>query len=210
VHRGTIGVVAQDIDPLMSQALGLNRHPGVIVADVLPHGAAQAAGIEQGDIVLAIDGRPVTQARQVQNAVLQAAIGDTIAIDVLRGGERLQMKVAVLERPNSPLALADLVNGQSNLVRELGILAMTLDEKVTPDLPDARRLYGVVVAAIPAEFAALNPGLQPGDVIYELNGDKVRTLAELRTALSKLQPGNPVALLTEHDGTLGYVSFTLQ
>jgi serine protease Do len=207
VHRGTIGIVAQDIDPLMSEALGLNRHPGVIVADVIPHGAAQAADIEQGDIVLAVDGRPVTLARQIQNAVVQGAIGDTITLDILRGGETQQKKVAILERPNSPLALADLVNGQSNLVRELGILAMTLDEKVTPDLPDTRRLYGVVVAAIPAEYAAFNPGLRPGDLIYELNGNKVHTLDELRTALSKLQAGSPVALLTEHDGSLGYVSF---
>ena len=93
----------------------------------------------------------------------------------------MQKKVAVLERPNSPVGLADLVNGQANLVRELGILAMTLDAKVTPELPDTRRLYGVVVAAIPIEFAALNPGLNPGDVIYEMNSNKIRTLGECAT-----------------------------
>jgi serine protease Do len=210
VHRGTIGVVAEDVDPLMSKALGLNRHPAVILADVLPHGAAAAAGLEQGDVVLSADGRPVTQMRQVQAAVLKHAIGDTIILDILRGGETMQKTVAILERPKSPVALADLVNGQANLVRELGILAMTLDEKVTPDLPDTRRLYGVVVAAIPAEFAALNPGLQPGDLIYELNTNKIHSLQELRDALATLKPGDPIALLVEHEGTLGYVAFKLE
>jgi len=210
VHRGTISVVAQDINLLMSQALGLNRHPGVILSDVLPNGPAEAAGLEPGDVVLAVEGQPVTEARQVQAEVVQRAIGDTITLDILRGSEKMQKSVAVMERPNSPLALADLVNGQSNLVRELGILAMTLDEKVTPNLPETRRLSGVVVAAIPAEFAALNPGLSPGDVIYALNKAKVESLEELRTALMSLKPGDPVVLLTEHDRTLGYVSFTLE
>jgi serine protease Do len=210
IHRGTIGVVMQDIDPWMSQALHLNRHPGVILADVVPHGAAEAAGLEQGDVVLAIEGRPVSQVGQAQAEVLQRAVGDTITLDILRDSKKLQKTVAVLERPNSPPALADLVNGQSNLVRELGILAMTLDEKVTPNLSETRRLYGVVVAAIPAEFAALNPGLRPGDVIYEMNANKVHSLEELRSALTGLKSGDPVALLTEHEGTLSYVSFTLQ
>jgi serine protease Do len=191
----------------MSQALGLNRHPGVILSDILPHGAAEAAGLEQGDVVLAIGGRPVTQSRQVQAEVLKSAIGDKITLEVLRNGQTLQKSVAILERPNSPFALADLVNNDANLVRELGILAITLDEKVTPNLPETRRLYGIVVAAIPAEYAAFNPGLSPGDVIYELNGTKVRSLDELRAALGALPHGSPVALLTEHEGSLGYVPF---
>ena len=210
VHHGTIGVVAQDINPLMSQALSLNHHPGVILSDVVPEGAAEAAGLEPGDIVLAIEGRPVSEAHQVEAEVVQRTIGDTINLDILRGSEKLQKTVAIQERPNSPIALADLVNGQSNLVRELGILAMTLDEKVTPNLPETRRLYGVVVAAIPAEFSALNPGLNPGDVIYAVNKTKIESLEELRTALASLKPGDPIALLTEHDKTLGYVSFTLE
>jgi serine protease Do len=210
IRRGTIGVVAQDIDLPMSEALGLNRHPGVILADVLPHGSAEAAGLEQGDVVLALDGKPITQTRQVQTEILQHKAGDTIRLEIQRGAENMQKSVAVMERPNSPVALADLVNGQANLVRELGLLAMTLDDKVTPELPETRRLYGVVVAAIPVEFAALNPGLSPGDIIYELNGDKIRSLDELRKALATLKPGNPVVLLAEHEGTLGYVSFTFE
>ena len=210
IHRGTIGVVSQDINPLMSQALGLNRHPGVILSDVLPHGAAEAAGVEPGDVVLAVNGRNVTESRQIQEAVLQAGIGDQIKLDLLRNGAKVQKSVAILERPNSPVVLEDLVNGESNLVRELGILAMTLDEKVTPNLPDTRRLYGVVVAAIPAELAAINPGMKPGDIIYELNNAKVHSLEELRASLLKLKPGDPVALLFERDGTLGYTAFTLE
>jgi len=210
IHRGTIGVVAQDINPLMSQALGLNRHPGIILSDVLPHSSGEAAGLEPNDVVLAINGRTVTEARQVQAEIVQRTIGDKITLDILRGSEHMQKEVAILERPNSPPVLADLVNSQSNLVRRLGILAMTLDENLTPSLLETRRLSGVVVAAIPAEFAAMNPGLKPGDIIYAVNKTEVRSLEELRTALLGLKTGDPVALLNEHDGTLGYLSFRLE
>ena len=210
IHRGTIGVIAQDIDPLMSKALNLNRHPGVIITDVIPHGAAEAAGVEPNDIVVSMNGRPVTEAREVQAEILQHNIGDQISLDVLRAGQPMHINVAVLERAKSPVALADIVNETSDLVRELGILALTLDGKVASVMPETRRLDGVVVAAIPAEYAAINPGLQPGDVIYELNQTKVGSVEELRAALRKIKPGDPVAILTEHDGTLGYVSFTLE
>jgi S1-C subfamily serine protease len=85
-----------------------------------------------------------------------------------------------------------------------------LDEKVTPSLRDTRRLNGVVVAAIPAEYAALNPGLKAGDVIYSLNTTKIGSLEDLRAALAALKTGDPVVLLVESDGTLGYVSLKLE
>ncbi len=210
VHRGTIGVVAQDINPIMSQALGLNRHPGIMISDVLPHSSAEAAGLEAGDIVLSIGGKKANEAHQVQAAILQLMVGDKIVLDIERGGKTLQKTVAILEHPNSPVDLADLVKDRSHLVKELGILALTLDEKVTPSLPELRRLDGVVVAAIPAEFAAMNPGLQPGDVIYTFNTVPVRSLEELRTLLAAKKVGEPIALLVEHKGTLGYVSFALE
>ncbi len=125
IHRGTIGVVAQDIDPVMSCAPGLNVIPDSL-ADVLPHSSAEAAGLQQGDVVLAIEGRPVTEPRQVQAEVVQRAIGDTITLDILRDGEKMQKTAAILERPKSPLALADL--SIANPTKELGILAITLDE----------------------------------------------------------------------------------
>jgi serine protease Do len=210
IHRGTIGVIAQDINVLMSEALGIDHHPGVILSDVVPHGAAEAAGLEPGDVVLSVDGKPITQARQMQAELLQRAIGDQLRIEILRNGQDMVKTVAIVERPKSPLALADLVSSEANLVRELGILAMTLDEKVTPSLPETRRLYGVVVAAIPAEYAVFNPGLMAGDIIYSVNKTKVESLDQLRAALKALKPGDPAVMLVESGGTLGYVSLKIE
>jgi serine protease Do len=85
-----------------------------------------------------------------------------------------------------------------------------VDQEVTPLLPDLRRLSGVAVAGIPAEFDGFNPGLVAGDVIYELNGARLQSLEELRTALDGKKPGAPMALLVERSGQLIYVSFELE
>lgn len=210
VHRGVIGVISQEITPDLSAALGLEYHSGIIIADVLPDSSAAASGVEQGDIVLAIDGSPLEDGRQLMTAVFQHAPGQTLTLDLLRGKERLQKQVVVMEKPNSPGSLADLVNQQGHVVKQLGILALTLDEKVNAILPGLRRLTGVVVAAIPAEFAGLNPGLQSGDVIYAFNGNTINTLEELRAALAQKKSGDPVALLVERDSQFSYVAFELE
>jgi S1-C subfamily serine protease len=77
-------------------------------------------------------------------------------------------------------------------------------------MTDLRRLSGVAVAAIPAEFAAANPGLTAGDVIYEINGKRVASLNELRAELASKKTGAPVALQVEREGRLIYVSFALE
>jgi len=209
-HHGVIGVVSQDISPELAAALGIDRHPGVIIADVRPHSAAEAAGLQPGDVLLALNGKNVTEGRQLMAAVFRAAVGDRMTLSVLRDGQTLDKEVVVTEKPRSPGGLLDLVSSDSHLVRELGILALTLDGNVTPLLPDLQRLYGVVVAAIPAEFAGLNPGLSPGDVIYELNRTPVHSLEELRAELAKKKSADPIALLVEHEGSLGYLAFRLE
>jgi serine protease Do len=210
VRRGMIGVVADSITPMMSVALGLDRDSGVILSDVAPHGPADAAGIEQGDVVLSIDGKPLREARDLTLAVFQRSPGDQMQMEIQRGTERKSIAVAVLERKNEPRQLEDLVDYDSALVRRLGILALTLDEKVLPSMPDLRRLYGVAVAAVPSEYAGLNPGLVAGDVIYSVNNQNVRSLDELRNALKAQKTGDPIVLLVERLGQLIYVTAALE
>jgi serine protease Do len=210
IRRGEIGVIPQDITPTLASALGLDRDSGIILSDIVPHGAAEASGLEPGDIVLAVDGKPIEQSRQLMAVVFQHAFGEEITLDIQRGKERLRKTVAVLTRPRSPEDLEELASRDAHLIRRLGVLALTLDERVTPILPDLRRLSGVVVAAIPAEFAGLNPGLIAGDAIYELNGSRIGTLEDVRTALDGKKTGAPIALLIERSGQLVYVSFELE
>ena len=210
VRRGSIGVIPETITPTLAAALGLDRDSGVILSDVAPDSAAEAAELKPGDVVLAIDGKPMREARDLALAVFERAPGDQLTMEIQRGRERMSKTVAVVERKREPSQLEDLVNYDAALVRQLGVLAMTVDEKVTAILPDLRRLSGVAVAAVPAEYAGLNPGLQAGDVIYSLNNQRIASLDELRGALKEKKSGDPIALLVERYGQLIYVTAALE
>ena len=206
VRRGAIGVIPQEITPRLGKALGLTQDSGVILSDVTPHGAAEAAGLQPGDVVLTIDGKPMQEVRDLVLAVFQKAPGDELSMEIQRGQERMPLKVAILDRKNEPSRLEDLANYDTALVRQLGILAVTVDEKVTAILTDLRRLSGVAVAAVPAEYAGLNPGLRAGDVIYSVNNLGVDSVEALRAALKDKKPGDPIALQVERFGQLIYVT----
>ena len=210
VRRGAIGVIPETITPRLGAALGLDRDWGVILSDVAPHSAAEAAGFEPGDVVLSVDGKPMREARDLALAVFQRAPGDELSMEIQRGKERMSKTVAILDRKNEPSLLEDLANYDTALVRQLGILAVTVDEKVTAILPDLRHLSGVAVAAVPAEYAGLNPGLVAGDVIYSLNSQRIASLDELRDALKGKKSGDPIALQVERYGQLIYVTAALE
>ena len=210
IRRGSIGVVPDDITPTLAAALGLPVESGVILSDIVPRGAAEAAGLAPGDIILEADGVPVRATRDLLTAIFHHNSGEEMTLQIQRGEHKLTKDVAVMARAKSKRDLSELASRDAHLIRRLGILALTLDEQVTPILPDLRRLSGVAVAAIPAEFVALNPGLASGDVIYELNGKRVGSVEELRGELDSRKAGAPLALLIERAGQLQYVAFELE
>jgi serine protease Do len=208
VRRGQAGVIAQTITPAMAQALSLPLDYGVYVADVTPGGAAAAAGIEVKDIILKLNGKPMENARQFGVNIYQMA-GETATVEVLRAGQTKTLRMAVLERPRDPGRLLRGITQSENLVPRLGLLAVTLDEKITPILGPARRLSGVVVAALLAGTQAQG-SLMPGDIVYEVNGRKVASLAELRETVAALPAGRPAAFWIERAGQLQIVMVDLE
>ena len=209
IRRGVIGVIPETITQTLGTALGLDRDSGVILSDIGPHSPAEAAGLLTGDVVLSVDGKPMREARDFALVVFERAPGGTLALEIQRGKEHMTKMVAIVDRDTTPSRLEDMADYKTALVRQLGILAVTVDEKVTPVLPNLRRLSGVAVAAVPAEYAGLNPGLVTGDVIYELNNTRLASVDDLRKALGE-QAGKPIAMLVERLGQLVYVTTVLE
>ncbi len=204
VRRGQIGVLPQTITPGLAEALRLPTDWGVLIADLTPGGSADVAGLRVNDIVLRAGGKVLENARQFGLSIYQSA-GKDMTVDIQRGEAVLTLQVAVLERPKDPDRILSLVRGEENSVPQLGILAVDLDERVTPLLPSLRRLSGVVVGGIVARASGQEDTLHAGDVIYSMNGAPVRGLAELKAAAGKLRHGQNVALYLERLGQLQYV-----
>jgi serine protease Do len=137
--------------------------------------------------------------------------GDVVAIQVLRGGDTVQVPVAMAERHDPFGGLASSGDPRQNLVPRLGILGVTLDERIAQALPVIRVASGVVVVSTEAKaIDARDGGLSAGDVIYAVNGKPVPGLMELRAAIDRLTPGDPVVLQLERRGELLFLAFSVE
>jgi serine protease Do len=210
VRRGDIGVYAQTLTPLLAEGLGVSVDAGVVLSDVTPGGPAARAGLQPGDLVLALDGKRMENGRQLRINLYARGVSDTVVIDVQRGDRKLTVRVPVRERDSDAGRLSDLI-AQQVAVRALGVLGLTLTPQVAQLLPDLRREKGVVVASV-SQFAPYSQQgrLRPGDVIYSFNGTVVETVADLNTAAGPLKPGAVAVLHLERSGTLMYVAFRIE
>jgi serine protease Do len=203
VRRGEIGVRVQTITPSLAEGLKLPRSWGVVLGDVNPQGPAARAGLEAGDVVAALDGKPMENGRQLQVNLYGRAIGEVVKLQVLRGDRTLDVPVTVIERGDDPNRFAGMVRPEEHLIRRLGMLGLTLTERLAGLLPELRVPSGVVVAAAARTGPPAWEGeLQPGDVIHAVNRTLIQDLAALRAAVDALQPADPLVLRVERDGEM--------
>jgi S1-C subfamily serine protease len=203
-------VRAQTITPKLGDGLSLGVHSGVVISDVRPGGPAAAAGLRVGDVVVALDGKPMENARQLDVNVYQRALGDVVTLDVVRVGVRLSFGVTVLERPKDPDRFTSLVTPERNLVSRLGVLALELDADLLRAAGPLRGSEGVLVAARAGGSYGTEDDLRPGDVIYAVDGVSVRGLGELRQAVGRPPSGESLVLQIERGGELLFVVVELE
>jgi serine protease Do len=210
VHRGEIGIQAQTITPLLAKGLDLPQDWGTILADVAPRGPAGIAGLEPGDIVLALDGKRMENGRQLSVNLYQKRVSDRVVLKVRRGEQELDFTVEVVERQENPNRFAGLVRPDRNLVPELGILGIDLDGDMARMFAGLRLAAGVIVAARAQESASWEgEGLLPGDVIHAVNRLDVKSLTELKAAIARYHAGDPIVLQVERSGILRYVTLEM-
>jgi serine protease Do len=210
VRRIDAGVAAVGVNPTLAAGLGLPRDWGVVVADVSPGGPAAAAGLRPGDVIDAFDGHAIDSLPALTGAVFLHPVGQPVEMKVLRGDQRLTLRIDAPEAPAPDDQLADLAVPEKGLVPRLGMIGVDLSEKLQGILPPLRVPSGVVVAARTVGAAGAASGLQPGDVLHAVNRTSVESLADLRRAVDAIRPGDPIVLQVERQGRLNYLAFELE
>jgi serine protease Do len=211
VRRGDIGVRVQTVTPALAAGLKLSRNGGVIVADVAPRSPAARAGLQPGDLVLTVDGKPMENGRQLQVTLYRRFVGDVVTLELLRDGKPLTAPVAVAERDDALAGLSEAIDPRQNRIDRLGIVGVNLDQRIAAMLPVQRVPSGVVVAStVAGAIDSRDGGFAAGDVLYAVNGTPVLGLAGLRAALERFESGDAVVVQLERRGQLMYLTFTIE
>ncbi|HLX85339.1 MAG TPA: trypsin-like peptidase domain-containing protein [Terriglobales bacterium] len=210
VHRIEVKAGAQTITESLAKGLGLAQNWGVVIDDVTPGGPADAGGLKIGDIVLRADGRPINTLPAFTSALYLHPLDESLKLEILRGTEHKTLYIVALEMKDAMDALPDLANPRDNLVSQLGILGLTLDDKLRPILDNLRNPSGVIVVARVASFLSSANGLQTGDVIHSVNQTPIDSLVSLRAALHQIKPHEPVVLQVERATGLQWMVFDME
>jgi len=174
VTRGYLGVMIQDVTPVLARKLELKDQKGALVGDVVPKGPADKAGIEAGDIVLEVNGKPVTDSRHLRLQIARVKPGDSVPVKVLRDGSTKKFEVTVKELPGSEQAARTESDRNDDGEALKGVAVADVDAKLRRQFNIPENVRGAVVVDVEAGSAAAEAGLKPGDVILEINKQPVK------------------------------------
>jgi serine protease Do len=205
VNRVEFGIAAQGITPVLASGLGLERDWGVVISDVIPGSPAEEAGLREGDIIDAVDGRQIDSLSGL-TAAQYVAKGTHLEVRVLRGGQQVKLQVRGVEHNHPMDEVVDYGSLEKHLVRRLGILGIEVDDKVR-QLVRLRKPTGVIVAGRTLDASGLDTGLQPGDTIHALNRAPIESVEDLRHAVKDRKVGEAVVLQIEREGRFRYLFF---
>jgi serine protease Do len=205
-QRGYLGISLQPLDENIAPTLGLPKDSGEIVRWVQPGEAAARAGIQAGDVVVRVNGQPVTPDQTASYLIANTSVGARIPIDIIRDGRPLRVTATVGQRPTEEqlAALAGGDTGEGPVVgggqavapqQALGLSLQTL----TPELARGARLpataRGVIVTAVDPASDAAEEGLQRGDLIMSVNRQPVTTPAQVAAAVEAARRAGRTSVL---------------
>ena len=184
VVRSYLGVSIQAVTPAIAKAMSLNGPEGALVTQVSPDSPAAKAGLQAGDVILAINGTPVNEYNRLVMTVSMMTPGDTADLKVFRDGQTKQFSVKVAEMPGEKVERASVDQDHSDSALK-GVAVEDLDAQTARQLGLPGSTKGVVVTNVdPASQAAVS-GLHEGDVIQEVNRKPVTNSQDFARALGK-------------------------
>ena len=205
-QRGYLGISLQPLDENIAPTLGLPKDSGEIVRWVQPGEAAARAGIQAGDVVVRVNGQPVTPDQTASYLIANNAVGARIPIDIIRDGRSMRILATVAQRPTEDqlAALAGGTPGDDSAaaggapVPAQQALGLTL-QPLTPELARAGKLpptaRGVIITAVDPASDAADQGLQRGDLIMTVNRQPVTTPAQVTAAVEAARRAGRTSVL---------------
>jgi Do/DeqQ family serine protease len=192
VRRGSFGIEVQDLDEELREALGLETTRGAVITRLDEGSALLSAGLEAGDVIVSVDGRPVENAQGLRNIESLLAVGSRVRVQYIRDGEQDAVRIVIEEN------LDERISGQR--------LDERLEGAALVRIPERARAQGVLVENVRRNSSAWNAGLRPGDLVVAVNRQRVRDLAGMRSVFP-LDDGEDLTLEIRRRGGAYRVPF---
>jgi serine protease Do len=204
VIRGWIGVTIQTVTPELAKSFGMKEAKGALVGDVVKDGPAEKGGIKTGDIIVSFDGKKLKTSNDLPRLVAETAVGKSVDVTVIRESKEVHLSIKVEQLTEEKIA-----EQSSAPVQSFGMKVYN----ITPQLRQqfgTTEISGVVVVSVEQGSLATESGIQPGDVIKEVNRKTVRSLADYNESMGGIAKGQPVLMLLQRGKQTFFVSMERQ
>jgi serine protease Do len=212
VVRGYIGASVQPLTPELADAMKLKGEPtGALVGEVAPNTPSQKAGIKTGDVITAVNGKKINDARELRLMIGSMAPGTKAQIEVNREGQKKMFDVELAEMPASAVADGAEASPEEGAQPEKttvfgGVAVANITDDIRSALNLPKDVQGSVIAQIDADSPAGKAGLREGDVIQEVNKQPVKNAKDLVAINKKLKPNEKILIRVYSQGRSGYVA----
>jgi serine protease Do len=201
VTRGWLGVMIQKITPDLAESFNLDRTEGALVGDVIPNSPAEKAGIKRGDVIVKFDQNEVRTMESLPKIVGSTTPGKAVKVEVIRDGKKkvLDVTIAILKDEEIKVAARNPIGIQV--------------QDITPDIAQSLKLgdvEGVLVSDVTPGEAGGEAGLKRGDIISEVNRQKVKNTGDYNKVTAKLKSGDTALMLVKRGGTTIYIAVKLK
>ncbi len=205
IERAWLGVSIQEIIPDLAKGLGVDMSQGALIADVVKGGPAEQAGLKKGDVVMAYQGKDMTSADALRNAVAITPSGQEVKMTILRGGQKQELTATVRNLEEATKTLLAAVQ------KRLGVT-------VRPVSPEEAEKYGleahqgVTITRIDAHSALGKAGLEVRDVLLAIDDQPIESVEELGHLVSALKPQQRITIsaLDHRNGNTGNLQVMLR
>src|ERR671919_782241 len=198
VSRGWLGVSIQPLTSELANSFGAKDTKGVLISDVVPDSPAGKAGLKPGDILLEFEGKRTEMPSDLQRAVGLAAPGQDTKVKVWRDGQERTIEVKIGEAPDEREAQqrGGSGGGRGGVPTVLGMEVRPITPEIARQL-NLRTSEGVIVARVDEGSAAAEAGIQRGDVIREINRQRVRTMSDYERLTREAKDGDRLTVLLQ-------------
>jgi serine protease Do len=206
VEHGYLGISMNDVTPENAHFFNLEDARGAIVAQVTPDSPASRGGVQTGDVIGELNGSKIDNGSALQVAVSEMTPGTKLALGVIRDGKPVTLNLTVGQFHGSTEVASNNSEGGSDGAKTgklgLAVSNLTADARQQINAPD--QLHGVVVESVRPASPADDAGIQPGDVILEVNRKPAESASQFASAVHENQQGRPLLLLVWSKGNASY------